>query len=228
MSRPAGSWPRATPSWWTSAAPCRAATARTAPGPTSSAQPPPDFAAYYQVLKRGAGGRLRRRPAGGPRGGRGRRGAGPDQRGRATGSTSSTGPGTGSAWRRTRTPTSCPATRRHCCRGWPSRWNRGSIPGPHGARIEDIVVCTPDGCERLNNASQGRLVIGGRRDAGIAGPHPRAGRQGAAPAVDAAERTAAVPARGVPPAGQVGAARAALPGAMGRRRPALRGLPAGR
>src|SRR3984957_14702491 len=32
--RPAGCWPPATPSWWTSATPCPAATARTAPGPT--------------------------------------------------------------------------------------------------------------------------------------------------------------------------------------------------
>ena len=28
----------------------------------------------------------------------------------------------------------------------------GIYPGPHGARIEDIVVCTEDGCERLNHA----------------------------------------------------------------------------
>ena len=28
----------------------------------------------------------------------------------------------------------------------------GIYPGPHGARIEDIVVCTEDGFERLNNA----------------------------------------------------------------------------
>jgi Xaa-Pro aminopeptidase len=35
----------------------------------------------------------------------------------------------------------------------------GIYPGPHGARIEDIVVCTTDGCERLNNASR-ELVHG--------------------------------------------------------------------
>jgi Xaa-Pro aminopeptidase len=29
----------------------------------------------------------------------------------------------------------------------------GIYPGPHGARIEDIVVCTEQGCERLNNIS---------------------------------------------------------------------------
>jgi Xaa-Pro aminopeptidase len=30
----------------------------------------------------------------------------------------------------------------------------GIYPGPHGARIEDIVVCTQDGHQRLNNASR--------------------------------------------------------------------------
>lgn len=30
----------------------------------------------------------------------------------------------------------------------------GIYPGPHGARIEDIVVCTPGGGQRLNNASR--------------------------------------------------------------------------
>jgi Xaa-Pro aminopeptidase len=30
----------------------------------------------------------------------------------------------------------------------------GIYPGPHGARIEDIVVCTEQGCERLNNATR--------------------------------------------------------------------------
>jgi Xaa-Pro aminopeptidase len=35
----------------------------------------------------------------------------------------------------------------------------GIYPGPHGARIEDIVVCTAEGCERLNNASR-ELVHG--------------------------------------------------------------------
>jgi Xaa-Pro aminopeptidase len=30
----------------------------------------------------------------------------------------------------------------------------GIYPGPHGARIEDIVVCTEQGCERLNNAGR--------------------------------------------------------------------------
>jgi Xaa-Pro aminopeptidase len=35
----------------------------------------------------------------------------------------------------------------------------GIYPGPHGARIEDIVVCTADGCERLNHAPRELLVV---------------------------------------------------------------------
>ena len=36
----------------------------------------------------------------------------------------------------------------------------GIYPGPHGARIEDIVVCTQDGVERLNHTPR-ELVIAG-------------------------------------------------------------------
>ncbi|MBX6766782.1 MAG: aminopeptidase P family protein [Actinomadura rubrobrunea] len=35
----------------------------------------------------------------------------------------------------------------------------GIYPGPHGARIEDIVVCTDDGCERLNTSPRGLIVV---------------------------------------------------------------------
>jgi Xaa-Pro aminopeptidase len=35
----------------------------------------------------------------------------------------------------------------------------GIYPGPHGARIEDIVVCTEDGCERLNNATRDLVIV---------------------------------------------------------------------
>ncbi len=41
----------------------------------------------------------------------------------------------------------------------------GIYPGPHGARIEDIVVCTAGGAERLNNVSRELVII----DAGRAG-----------------------------------------------------------
>jgi Xaa-Pro aminopeptidase len=37
----------------------------------------------------------------------------------------------------------------------------GIYPGPHGARIEDIVVCTADGCERLNNATRELVEVSG-------------------------------------------------------------------
>ena len=35
----------------------------------------------------------------------------------------------------------------------------GIYPGPHGARIEDIVVCTADGYERMNNAPRDLVVV---------------------------------------------------------------------
>jgi Xaa-Pro aminopeptidase len=36
----------------------------------------------------------------------------------------------------------------------------GIYPGPHGARIEDIVVCTTDGCERLNHTPRELFIVG--------------------------------------------------------------------
>jgi Xaa-Pro aminopeptidase len=36
----------------------------------------------------------------------------------------------------------------------------GIYPGPHGARIEDIVVCAADGYERLNNTPRELIVVG--------------------------------------------------------------------
>ncbi len=36
----------------------------------------------------------------------------------------------------------------------------GIYPGPHGARIEDIVVCTADGYERLNHSPRELIVAG--------------------------------------------------------------------
>ena len=37
----------------------------------------------------------------------------------------------------------------------------GIYPGPHGARIEDIVVCTEQGYERLNHVTREVVVVGG-------------------------------------------------------------------
>ena len=35
----------------------------------------------------------------------------------------------------------------------------GIYPGPHGARIEDIVVCTEAGAQLANNASRELIVV---------------------------------------------------------------------
>jgi Xaa-Pro aminopeptidase len=35
----------------------------------------------------------------------------------------------------------------------------GIYPGPHGARIEDIVVCTEQGCQRLNTGSRDLVIV---------------------------------------------------------------------
>jgi Xaa-Pro aminopeptidase len=37
----------------------------------------------------------------------------------------------------------------------------GIYPGPNGARIEDIVVCTEDGAERLNNGTRELVIVEG-------------------------------------------------------------------
>jgi Xaa-Pro aminopeptidase len=35
----------------------------------------------------------------------------------------------------------------------------GIYPGAHGARIEDIVVCTADGHESVNNATRDLVIV---------------------------------------------------------------------
>jgi Xaa-Pro aminopeptidase len=37
----------------------------------------------------------------------------------------------------------------------------GIYPGPHGARIEDIVVCTEQGHERLNTVTRELILVDG-------------------------------------------------------------------
>ena len=35
----------------------------------------------------------------------------------------------------------------------------GIYPGAHGARIEDIVICGEQGCDRLNNGTRELVVV---------------------------------------------------------------------
>jgi Xaa-Pro aminopeptidase len=35
----------------------------------------------------------------------------------------------------------------------------GIYPGPHGARIEDIVICTGDGGERVNHVTRELIAV---------------------------------------------------------------------
>ena len=77
------------------------------------------------------------------------------------GEPSSTAPGTASAWRPTRTPTSSRATTEPLEPGMAFSIEPGIyLPGRHGARIEDIVVCTD---ERQRAAQHHRPRL---RDAG--------------------------------------------------------------
>ena len=74
---------------------------------------------------------------------------------------SSTAPGTASAWSHTRIPTSWRATPSRSAPGMAFSIEPGIYPGPNGARIEDIVVCTEDGGERLNNVTRDLVLADG-------------------------------------------------------------------
>ena len=112
---------------------------------------PAEFPDYYAVLheaQRAAVAAVR--PGDHRRGGRRRR-PGPHRRRRLRRRRSCTAPATASAWTATRSRTSWPATTGRWRRAWRSPSNPASTwPGRHGARIEDIVVCTTDGVQRLN------------------------------------------------------------------------------
>ena len=120
------------------------------------------FRHLFAVLQRRPGGRARRRPAGRSRPRRStRRRAGRSRR-RALARRSSTGPGTASASRATRTRTSSPATPSRCGPGMAFSVEPGIyLVGEYGARIEDIVVCGPDGPIALNEAPRELYVVDG-------------------------------------------------------------------
>ena len=122
---------------------------RLAPAPTSSARAVRRRSATaYAVLQPPRSRRCASvRPGRHGRGGR-RRGPRVDHRGRATASGSSTAPGTASAWRSTRSPTSSAATTWPLEPGMAFSVEPGIyLAGRWGARIEDIVVVT-DGRRR--------------------------------------------------------------------------------
>ena len=115
------------------------------------------------------------------------------------------------------------------------------LPGRHGARIEDIVVCTEDGIERLNVTDRDYVVLEALTpwpSSTVSAPADRGGHARCSTSPASSPRGAGaegrgvrgrepVPARGVPHPGQGRPARPALPRGVRRRRPALRGLPAG-
>ena len=80
----------------------------------------------------------------------------------ATARSSSTAPATASAWKGTRSPTWSPATPSR----WPSVMPSASSPGiylegRYGARIEDIVVCGPEGADVLDTTPRDLFVVSG-------------------------------------------------------------------
>ncbi len=81
---------------------------------------------------------------------------------RATARSSSTGPGTASASKATRTRISSPATPSRCGAGMAFSVEPGIyLTGRYGARIEDIVVCGDDGPIVLNEAPRELYVVDG-------------------------------------------------------------------
>ena len=81
---------------------------------------------------------------------------------RATARRSSTGPATASGSRGTRSRTWSPATTSRSRPGWRSASSRGSTStGRYGARIEDIVICGPDGPITLNRQPRELRVVAG-------------------------------------------------------------------
>ena len=136
-------------------------------------------------------------------------------------------------------PTSSPATTQLLEPGMAFSVEPGIyLPGRHGARIEDIVgLHRRGGIERLNTTDRDYVRAGGLMPADrnlptdeareLLGAHPRDRPGGARAEGRGLRGREPVPARGVPHPGQGRPARPALRGAVRRRRPAVRGLPAG-
>ena len=124
-------------------------------------QPGGELADLYEVLFRAQEEAVR--TARGRRG-RARRSTPPPARSSppaATATTSSTGRATASASRSTRTLTSSPGNATPLAPGHAFSVEPGIyLPGRCGARIEDIVVATNDGPERLNQAPRELAVVG--------------------------------------------------------------------
>ena len=124
-------------------------------------EPEPEVRDAYAVLveaqEAGVRGRGRRQTVRGRR----RRGASGDRRRAGTATISCTAPATASAPRPTRTRTSSPATTSRSAPGMRSASSPGIyLPGRFGLRLEDIVVATDAGPERLNHAPRDLAIVG--------------------------------------------------------------------
>ena len=116
-------------------------------------QPPAEFTAYYEVLRDAQEAACAAVRPGVDRRGGGRRGPGADHRGRLRGHfMHRTGHGIGLETHED--PYIVAGNAEQLEPGMAFSVEPGIYPGPHGARIEDIVVCTEQGYERLNNVTR--------------------------------------------------------------------------
>ena len=124
--------------------------------------PPPEFAAYYQVLKDAQDAACAAVRPGVTAEAVDAAARDADHRGRLRRVLRAPDRSRDRPGGATRTRTSCPGTPSRCEPGMAFSIEPGIYPGPHGARIEDIVVCTEQGCERLNNASRELVCVDDR------------------------------------------------------------------